>query len=115
MTDSHEPDNPFAADVPGVEVKPATYVLFGASGDLAAKKLLPAVYNLFVEGRLPERFRLLGVGSRMPEHNFREHMIAVVSQHSRTPVDAAILDKLLDRCDYIQGDFTKPALFKKLT
>ena len=114
MTDSHEPDNPFAADVPGVEVKPATYVLFGASGDLAAKKLLPAVYNLFVEGRLPERFRLLGVGSRMPEHNFREHMIAVVTQHSRTPVDTAILDKLLERCDYIQGDFTKPALFTKL-
>ena len=35
MTDSAEPDNPFAADVPGVEVQPATYVLFGASGDLA--------------------------------------------------------------------------------
>ena len=61
-----EPENPFAADVPGVEVKPATYVLFGASGDLAAKKLLPAVYNLYAEGRLPERFRLLGIGSSMP-------------------------------------------------
>ena len=114
MTDEHEPDNPFAADVSGVEVKPATYVLFGASGDLAAKKLLPAVYNLFIENRLPERFRLLGIGSSMPEHSFHDHMRAVVTQYSRTPVDPDLLERLLERCDYIQGDFTKPALFEKL-
>ena len=114
MTDEHEPDNPFAADVSGVEVKPATYVLFGASGDLAAKKLLPAVYNLFIENRLPERFRLLGIGSSMPEHSFHDHMRAVVTQYSRTPVAPDLLERLLERCDYIQGDFTKPALFEKL-
>ena len=95
MTDSAEPDNPFAADVPGVDVQPATYVRFGASGDLAAKKLLPAVYNLYAEGRLPERFRLLGIGSSMPEHNFRDHMIAAVRQHSRSTVDEKVLDALL--------------------
>jgi len=109
-----EPENPFAADVPGVEVKPATYVLFGASGDLAAKKLLPAVYNLYAEGRLPERFRLLGVGSSMPEHNFRDHMINVVTKYSRSGVDEKVLNSLLEKVDYIQGDFTKPALFDKL-
>ncbi len=109
-----EPENPFAADVPGVEVKPATYVLFGASGDLAAKKLLPAVYNLYAEGRLPERFRLLGVGSSMPEHNFRDHMIDVITKYSRSGVDDKVLNSLLEKVDYIQGDFTKPALFDKL-
>ena len=109
-----EPENPFAVDVPGVEVKPATYVLFGASGDLAAKKLLPAVYNLYAEGRLPERFRLLGIGSSMPEHNFRDHIINVVTTYSRTGVDEKVLTSLLERVDYIQGDFTKPALFDKL-
>ena len=114
MTDEPELENPFAADVTGVDVKPATYVLFGASGDLAAKKLLPAVYNLFVENRLPERFRLLGIGSSMPEHTFHDHMQAMVEQYSRTPVDADLLERLLERCDYIQGDFTKPELFEKL-
>ena len=109
-----EPENPFAADVPGVEVKPSTYVLFGASGDLAAKKLLPAVYNLYSEGRLPERFRLLGVGSSMPEHNFRDHMINEVTKYSRSGVDEKVLNSLLEKVDYIQGDFTKPALFDKL-
>jgi glucose-6-phosphate 1-dehydrogenase len=109
-----EPENPFAADVPGVEVKPATYVLFGASGDLAAKKLLPAVYNLYAEGRLPERFRLLGIGSSMPEHNFRDHIINVVTKYSRTGVDEKVLTSLLERVDYIQGDFTKPELFDKI-
>ena len=109
-----EPENPFAADVPGVEVKPSTYVLFGASGDLAAKKLLPAVYNLYAEGRLPERFRLLGVGSSMPEHNFRDHMINEVTKYSRSGVDEKVLNSLLEKVDYIQGDFTKPALFDKL-
>ena len=109
-----EPENPFAADVPGVEVKPSTYVLFGASGDLAAKKLLPAVYNHYAEGRLPERFRLLGVGSSMPEHNFRDHMINEVTKYSRSGVDEKVLNSLLEKVDYIQGDFTKPALFDKL-
>ena len=114
MDDEHDLENPFAADVAGVDVQPATFVLFGASGDLAAKKLLPAVYNLFAEGRLPQRFRLLGIGSSMPEHTFHDHMRAVVSAHSRTAVDPERLEQLLQRCDYIQGDFTKHALFAKL-
>ena len=61
------PTSPDAADNPLVEglerlpVHPTTLVIFGATGDLAKRKLLPALYNLAHEGALPERFHLIGV------------------------------------------------------
>ncbi len=107
-------DNPFAADVPGPQVRPATFVLFGATGDLAAKKLLPAIYNLAAENRLPDRFRMLGVASSMEEHTFKEHMVNAVTAHSRSGVVTAILDDLLQRVDWIRGDINDAGLYPKI-
>ncbi len=108
------PDNPFAPDVPGIHVHPATFVLFGATGDLAAKKLLPAVYNLAAENRLPDRFRLVGIASSMEEHTFREHMINAVTAHSRSGVVSEVLETLLKRVDWIRGDINDAKLYEKL-
>ena len=44
-----------------VEVEPSALVIFGAGGDLTWRKLVPALYNLFLEGLLPERFALIGL------------------------------------------------------
>ncbi len=107
-------ENPFAADIPSAQVHSATYVLFGATGDLAAKKLLPAVYNLAAENRLPERFRLLGIASSVEEASFREHMINAVTAHSRSGVVTEILDHLMERVDFIRGDFGDPKLYTKI-
>lgn len=107
-------ENPFAGDVPGTQVHPSTYVLFGATGDLAAKKLLPAVYNLAAENRLPDRFRLLGIASSVEEHGFREQMISAVTAHSRSGVMTEVLDHLMRRVDFIRGDFNDPSLYDKI-
>lgn len=107
-------ENPFAADVPGRRVQPSTFVLFGATGDLAGKKLLPALYNLAAENRLPERFRILGVASGDRRDTFAAHVRDVVHRYSRSGVDDHVLDALLARVDYLDGDFGDSALFQRI-
>jgi len=59
--------------------------IFGASGDLTKRKLIPALYNLALEKRLPERFAVVGYArSEMSHEAFREKMREAVSQFSRT-------------------------------
>ncbi len=53
--------NPLAQGLERLPVAPTNLVIFGATGDLARRKLLPAIYNLAHEGALPERFNLIGV------------------------------------------------------
>ena len=58
---------------------PTTIVIFGASGDLTQRKLIPALYTLFAEDRLPPTFAVLGVarsdfGDAGPDAGFREHL-----------------------------------------
>ena len=61
-----ESDNPLVAGLERLPVHPTSLVIFGATGDLAHRKLLPALYNLAHEGQLPERFEVIGVGRRDP-------------------------------------------------
>ena len=59
-------------------------VFFGATGDLTARKLLPALYDLACENQLPDNFYILGVARRpLTNDNFREKMRTGVAQHSR--------------------------------
>ena len=63
---------------------PQTLVIFGASGDLARRKLLPALYDLAYEGLLPERFAIVGSGgSRLDDAGFRERARGAVEEFSR--------------------------------
>src|SRR5262249_38433015 len=65
-----------------------TMVLFGASGDLARRKLLPALYDLGCEGLLPERLAIVGSGgSRLDDDDFRERARSAVEEFSRHPLD----------------------------
>ena len=81
------PANPFAQDVAHPLPDPTSLVIFGAGGDLAARKLLPAVYNLSVAGLLPDRMRVLGVARRHDVHSFRQVAREAVEAHSRTGLD----------------------------
>ena len=66
-------DNPLVEGLERLPVAPTTMVIFGASGDLAARKLLPALYNLAHEGALPERFNLIGAARReQTDDEFRD-------------------------------------------
>lgn len=58
-----------------MEVNPTTFVLFGATGDLAKRKIYPALYHLFLNGKLPETFSLIGLGRRsLSDETFQAHV-----------------------------------------
>jgi len=68
------------------EKRPDTtlFVIFGASGDLTRRKLIPALYNLYLSGWMPEKFEVIGTSSReMNDVKFREHLRDGVNQSSR--------------------------------
>src|SRR3712207_2836138 len=66
-------ENPLTEGLERLPVSPTTLVIFGATGDLARRKLLPALYNLAHEGALPGRFNLIGVSrSELSDDEFRE-------------------------------------------
>jgi len=66
-----------------------TIVIFGGSGDLARRKLVPALYNMFIRNLLPKEFHIVGVARQgVSDKNFRDRLLSGVSEFSRVkPVD----------------------------
>ena len=80
-----------AAGVDLTPAPPCVFVLFGATGDLAARKIAPALYNLMRRGLLSERTAVLGVARRpRSAEQFRNEMLAAIGAHSAHPVDEAL-------------------------
>ncbi|HEX6022916.1 MAG TPA: glucose-6-phosphate dehydrogenase [Solirubrobacter sp.] len=99
-------ENPLAEGLEQQPVDPTTLVVFGATGDLARRKLLPAVYNLAHDGSLPGHFDLLGVArADMTDEAFREMAALSIRRHSRRAPDEAVLRRLLERLHFLPGDF----------
>jgi len=78
-----------AANGHSTATEPVTLVIFGGGGDLAHRKLLPALYNLHLDGLLPPRIAIVGVGrTAMTDEAYRDFARDGVSQFSRRPLDA---------------------------
>ena len=95
---------------------PCVLVIFGASGDLTHRKLIPALYNLMCDGLLPEHFAMIGF-ARKPNTNegYRAQMRASVEEFSRTkPIDEAIWGRFEKTLHYQQGDYSTPADYEVL-
>ena len=89
---------------------PCALVIFGASGDLTHKKLLPALYALAFRRLLPERFAIVGVSrSEASDGEFRAQMREAVEQHARDEFREEIWDSLADGLHYIGTDFADEA------
>lgn len=72
----------------GLGAEPCTLVIFGGSGDLARRKLVPALYNLFLDGSLPSNFAVLGIGRKpLSDQDFRDGMREGVVKYSRRALD----------------------------
>ena len=86
---------------------PCALVIFGASGDLAKRKLIPAIYELAREKFLPEKFALVGYSrSPMSDDEYRKECREAVQQFARTkPFDAAVWDRIEKNTSYVQGDY----------
>ncbi len=108
-------ENPFVQDVEEELPPPTSLVIFGGTGDLAARKLLPAVYNLRRGGLLPERFTVIGIGRRSSdEKRFRRHVRDSIETYSRTGLDDDTWKTLEAKLQFVQGSFDDPKLFKEL-
>ena len=106
-------DSSTTITLPGLEDgrradEPCTIVIFGASGDLTARKLIPALYHLYTQGQMPESFRVVGVARReKTDESWRAEMRAGVETYSRTrQVDDVQWDAFAANLAYHLGDLT---------
>ncbi len=107
--------NPLVKGLERLPVHPTTLVIFGATGDLAKRKLLPALYNLAHEGSLPERFQLIGVSRREKGHDdFAGEVDEAVKAFSRREPDEKVLSELLAEVKYVPGTFDDPTVYESL-
>src|SRR5262245_29434314 len=92
-----------------------TMVLFGASGDLARRKLLPALYDLGCEGLLPERLAIVGSGgSRLDDMDFRERARQAVEEFSRHRLDETRWQSFARGLSYVTAPLDDPNAFAPL-
>ncbi len=97
-------------------VEPCSIVIFGASGDLTARKLIPALYHLYIDQQLPEPFRIVGFARReKADAVWREELKADLEKYSRTKhVDPEKWKAFAGHVVYCQGEFSDPAAYEKL-
>ena len=114
-------DSPKTISLSGLEDgrkadEPCTIVIFGASGDLTARKLIPALYHLFLEGQMPNSFRVVGFARReKTDASWRVEMRTGVETYSRTQqVDDARWDTFASNLSYYRGDLTDTGAYAGL-
>jgi glucose-6-phosphate 1-dehydrogenase len=108
-------ENPLVEGLERLPVHPTVLVIFGATGDLAHRKLLPALYNLAHEGALPERFELVGIARRDESHDdFRAVVRESIERFSRRKPDPDVLEGLLDDMRYLPGSFDDDRVYDRL-
>lgn len=86
---------------------PCVMVIFGGTGDLTSRKLFPALYNLAVDGQLPQNFACVAFARRnKSDEEFRNEMYQAVSEFSRTkPIDENLWKEFVQKVFYHQSDF----------
>src|SRR5688572_30784618 len=108
-------ENPLIEGLERLPVPATTLTIFGVTGDLAHRKLLPALYNLAHEGALPERFNLVGIARReMPDDEFRAMAKGAIGKFARREWDRTVLDGLLSRMHYVGFSFDDQPGYGKL-
>ncbi|WP_063762645.1 glucose-6-phosphate dehydrogenase [Streptomyces sp. NRRL S-146] len=94
---------------------PSGLVIFGVTGDLSRKKLMPAVYDLANRGLLPPGFSLVGFARRdWEDQDFAQVVHDAVREHARTPFREEVWQQLAEGMRFIPGDFDDDTAFKQL-
>ncbi|MDN6021515.1 MAG: glucose-6-phosphate dehydrogenase, partial [Acidipropionibacterium jensenii] len=94
---------------------PCVLVLFGVTGDLSRKKLMPAVYDLANRGLLPPGFGLVGFARRdWEDEDFAQVVHDAVAEHARTPFREEVWAQLLEGIRFVRGEFDDDNAFARL-
>lgn len=104
---------------PGVSgrfIEPCILIIFGATGDLTARKLMPAIYNLAREGQLPAQFACIGFARKeKTNEQFREEMKQAISSFSRVkPIDETLWKHFQEQIFYHRSEFHEDEGYKSL-
>lgn len=95
---------------------PCGMVLFGVTGDLATKKVMPAIYDLANRGLLPPGFALVGFARRdWADEDFAQIVHDAVRAHARTPFRESIWNQLAEGIRFVAGDLADPAAYQELS
>ncbi|GAB4524588.1 MAG: glucose-6-phosphate dehydrogenase [Anaerolineae bacterium] len=95
--------------------EPVNIVIFGASGDLTQRKLVPALYNLYLKRRLPDAFRIIGVSrSALSNEEFREKVGEGVRTFSKDTYDPAKWADFCEHLMYLPGNATAEESYREL-
>lgn len=93
---------------------PCRFVIFGATGDLATRKLLPSLYDLERGGHLAESLELIALARRdRSDEDFRAHLRHTIEQERPDP-DPDALERFAGRFKYVGGDYEEPEVFRRL-
>jgi glucose-6-phosphate 1-dehydrogenase len=85
---------------------PCVMVIFGATGDLTKRLLLPALYNLVKNGFLNEKFAIVGVGRQeMSSNEFRDQLMADLKEYAEHDLEKEKVEWFCERIEYTGGDF----------
>lgn len=95
---------------------PCSLILFGVTGDLSRKKVMPAIYDLANRGLLPPGFALIGFARRdWADQDFAQQVHDSVKQYARTPFSEDTWRRFSHGIRFVDGDLTDPAAYDRLT
>lgn len=102
-------------DQPKSENMPTILVIFGATGDLMAKKIVPALFHLYKKQKLPGLFHIIGFSRRpMADADFKKKVAEIIKKHKDISVSSQELEKFTRYVSYHQGDFTSGSDYENL-
>lgn len=115
-TETNESRHPFLKGLSKHRGAPPTVVvIFGASGDLTARKLVPAIFNLCLDNLLPNEFYLVGFGRRpIADDSFRTTMDEAIEQYSRRPLNKEVWERVRQNMTYHVGGYDDEGAFISL-
>jgi glucose-6-phosphate 1-dehydrogenase len=108
---------PITCNIPPekVDMKPFTMVIFGGTGDLSKRKLLPTLYHLCSDDSLPKRFSILGFATRnMSDDGYREFIKKAIQESEEKILDERCWDKFSRHLFYISGNFEDKNSYERL-
>ena len=94
-------------------ITPQSIIIFGANGDLCWRKLIPALYNLYLTDNLPEKFFITAVDhGQVTAEAYNKRLLDGINQFSRSgKADKKAWKEFSSHIHYLQGDFTDSALY----
>jgi glucose-6-phosphate 1-dehydrogenase len=110
-----DPENASVASAHGRPGDPCVFVIFGATGDLTKRLLMPSLYNLLANKLLPDKFAIVGVSNvSMSSEDFRKQLGDEIKQFATTKVSDELWKWFDARLSYLPGDFKDPATYQRL-